>query len=292
MCWLVRVPDHLGDGVMAIPAIHALERNFSLLIEGPSWARVLYPNHNYIPARQKYPPQEGVILFKPSFGTAWRHRHHPIRIGIDINHRGFLLTKKIPLQSKHRIDVYLDIIRSLAPIKTSTPIFQPKPCDIPTLPTNSILCVIGTASAPTVRWKYFHSLQAYRDRLVFVGGPGNEPFLNSLSREGFKTLPSTLNLHQVGALAQNTSILIGLDGGLTHLAIAARNAISLSPKTSFVIYGSTDPEKTGPRNSTAIQKSTLPTCWPCYSKRCSIKTRCLDIPVSEITELFSLCQPS
>ncbi|MEC7987165.1 MAG: glycosyltransferase family 9 protein [Myxococcota bacterium] len=263
-----------------------------LWIEGPPWSRYLYPNHRYLMAKEKHPPQEGAILLKPSFGAAWRHRHHPIRIGIDTNRRGFLLTHRIYPKTQHRIDRYLEVTQTLVPIHEKIPTFTPQKVEIPTLPNDVILCVVGTASEKTVRWKSFHSLRQYIHRIVFAGGRNNQPFLDFLKEKGFRTLSSRLDLHQIGLIAQKSALLIGIDGGLTHLAIAARNAVQIPSQYNLVLYGSTDPKRTGPRNSTSLQRDPLPDCWPCYAKSCSIQTPCLDIQPQKITEFLSSCPPS
>ena len=40
--FLLRVPDHLGDGVMAIPAVQSIATLGAVRIVGPSWAERLY----------------------------------------------------------------------------------------------------------------------------------------------------------------------------------------------------------------------------------------------------------
>ena len=98
-------------------------------------------------------------------------------------------------------------------------------------------------------------------------------------------LPTTLSLIQVATVARNVESIVGIDSGLTHLAIAARNAAGFSADSNLVIYGSTDPQRTGPRNSTSIYDE-RPKCWPCYKKECKINTPCLESHLSLVLKLM------
>ena len=278
--WLVRAPDHLGDGLMARPCIQALAKLHPLHVVSPKWGSALYPfegiSHH---APNAAPPSELAILLKPSFGAAWRYRHYPRRIGIAYHHRAWLLSDALPIQREHRIESYNRIARFLGAQPDRIPHFpthhRPPPFDI--------VFVVGTASPQTVQYKRFSELvQALTPHksCLAVGGPGDEAILSTLSKQ-IPTLPSTSSLQDVANHAAAAQWMIGLDSGLSHLATAARHSAGHSSSKTLILYGSTDPEQTGPRPSTPLLPPPLP-CWPCYSKSCRIGTPCLEHPIEDI----------
>ena len=284
--WLVRAPDHLGDGVMAIPAVEMLQQHLDLMVIGPKWCTTLYRNVAYGGPKPVAQKATGVVLLKPSFGAAWRHRKHKRRIGLKVNNRGFLLTDPVSKQNCHRMDDYQKIAQTLVsrPV-AKIPIFSPVSSF--TINPNTILLIVGTASPKTVRRNLFRSLARAlpRKNVLFAGGPGDEQAVKSLG-DGFPQLPTDLSIDDFGAVAQQAAMVIGLDSGLGHVAAAARAAINKPAHTTKIVYGSTSPRYTGPRNTSPIFDS-RPPCWPCYAKRCKIKsasptTPCLQTPIQEI----------
>jgi ADP-heptose:LPS heptosyltransferase len=270
----VRAPDHLGDGVMALPAIKALSERYSLTIVGPKWITSLYQDTN-AQFCNSLPTSKAstIVLFKPSFGSAWRARGHQNIIGINNGIRRYLLTHTKP-EIGHRIEQYNSLATILRVQSETLPKFTTKMNDFPNIPTDFILCIIGTRSAQTVRWKYFSSLaNASSKPIVFMGGPGDEQAVQTIGK-GYRCLPTTLSLVEVAAVARKATKIVGIDSGLTHLAIAARNAAGIPATDNIIVYGSTSPDQTGPRNSTPIYNS-RPKCWPCYQKKCAINSPCL-----------------
>ena len=128
--WLVRAPDHLGDGLMARPCINALAKSHPLVVVAPKWGPVLYPFdgiQHCLPGTR--PPSEMAILLKPSFGAAWRHRHYLNRIGIAFQHRKWLLTEALPVIEEHRIDGFNRIALSLGVKAEPIPRFPSVPTE-------------------------------------------------------------------------------------------------------------------------------------------------------------------
>ena len=271
---------------MALPAIKALSSIYELHIIGPRWVTELYPTF----ARFFYSPNpkplcSSIALFKPSFGSAWRARHYQRKIGIDNGLRRHLLTVRCH-GGNHRIDQFNSIAQALHAQPNLVPQFSPNTADIPTLPTDFNLCIVGTNSAETVQWKQFPELaRQLSQQSIFLGGPGDEHSLETLGA-GHRCLPVELSLVQVATVARKANYIIGLDSGLTHLAIAARNYANIPAEHDIVIYGSTSPQQTGPRNSISIYND-RPACWPCYQKRCSVNTPCLQTSVDSILERLS-----
>ena len=154
----IRSPDHLGDGVMALPAIKALSSIYELHIIGPRWVTELYPTFTrFFYSPNPKPLCSSIALFKPSFGSAWRARNYQRKIGIDNGLRRHLLTVRCH-GGNHRIDQFNSIAQALHAQPNLLPQFSPNTADIPTLPTDFNLCIVGTNSAETVQWKQFPEL--------------------------------------------------------------------------------------------------------------------------------------
>jgi len=270
---------------MALPAITALAKQFDVHIIGPRWIADLYgflTEHLY----NSHPPPvaDTILLLKPSLASAWRAREYKRTIGIGYGLRRLLLATSIQPMG-HRIDKYNSLARQLGVEATTIPQFQVTASCDHTLPSDSIIFVVGTKSAQTVRWKYFSELAKELSRpYYFLGGPGDETIIEELSLH-HPTFPTTLSLQQVASIAQQADLLIGIDSGLSHLAVAARNAISIRTSKNIIVYGSTSPHQTGPRNSVSVYDE-RPSCWPCYKKRCAIGIPCLKTPIELIQELL------
>ena len=278
--WLVRAPDHLGDGLMARPCIKALAELRPLWVVAPKWGHELYDFQGVThvePGTQ--PPSDCAILLKPSFGTAWRHRRYTIRIGIGFNRRSWLLTNALPILKEHRIDGFNRVAKALGCTVEYTPRFPVASLK----PSIDVVFIVGTASPETVQYQRFAALidsLPRQTRCLAIGGPGDEKILNQLSSH-LPILSGDCTLKEVANHAASAKWMIGLDSGLSHVAAAARFEAGHAESSTMIIYGSTDPAQTGPRHSTAILPPAL-SCWPCYSKKCSISTPCLDHPIENI----------
>ena len=118
--FLIRVPDHLGDGVMAIPAVAAIAQLGTAVVSGPHWAARLYGLDN----DANRAADVGVLL-KPSFSAAWAHRHLPRRVGHPGDWRRWLLTDPVPRSDAHRGQTYAQIAEAVGARVTQQPRIQP-----------------------------------------------------------------------------------------------------------------------------------------------------------------------
>jgi ADP-heptose:LPS heptosyltransferase len=285
--WVVRAPDHLGDGVMALPTILTLAQKNPLIVISPKWGNELYmsPSIQVQSLSDEHPPYERAFLFKPSFGCAWRFRHYKERIGIGHHNRGRLLTTSIQKRVEHRIDEYARLAQVVGLQPLNRPCWRSENPDLKL--EVDVLFVVGTASPKTVLYKRFAELiqQCSHLSCKILGGPGDEKTVKELSKHA-PALPCNLSLSEVAQHARGAKWVISLDSGLGHLVTAVRNAENIPEKETIIIYGSTDPALTGPRGTTAVVPKALE-CWPCYSKNCHIQTPCLDHPPSQIKERLS-----
>jgi ADP-heptose:LPS heptosyltransferase len=269
---------------MAMPAVKALAEALDVQLTGPAWTGELYRTGQALRPGEKPRPADGVVLFKPSFRAAWRHRGYARRIGLAVNRRRWLLTDPVEPGGGHRADDYTALAGVLLDFEPGLPSYAPPPCTHPALQKDDVLLIVGTASPETVRWQGFRELaeQVGRDRAVFAGGPGDEEAVEVLGR-GYRRLPTDLGIAQFARASQGAGRVVGLDSGLTHLAAAARRAAGIPGETTAVVYGSTAPEQTGPQGSLAVLGK-APPCWPCYAKTCRIQTPCLGTPAKQVIE--------
>lgn len=146
----------------------------------------------------------------------------------------------------------------------------------------------GAAYGPAKRWppERFAALGAalaaeYGARLVLLGGPEDCPTAAQV-KEGLPGPGTVLDLvgqtslrQALGVLAQ-LKLLVTNDSGLMHAAAALGTPL-------VAVFGSTDPEATGPftPRATALRRP-LP-CSPCFKRTCPEDYQCLTaISVAEV----------
>jgi ADP-heptose:LPS heptosyltransferase len=258
----IRAPDHLGDGVMALPAIQAILALGPAQIDGPRWAEALYGSRD-----TSRPSAQTAVLFKPSFSAVWRARSCARRIGVDWDLRGLLLTDRVQQPPGHRIAEYAKIAAVIGARALGLPTYE-STAAAPALPEQAVLLLPLSKSPQTVGWAGFRALaDALDGRAVFAAGPGEETALAQIAGP-HRVLPD-LSLPALAEVARQAAAVVGNDSGLTHLAAAGIRGAGQDPNKVHVVYGSTDPEHTGPPGTTPHRLSPLP-CWPCYQKSCRI----------------------
>ncbi len=288
---LVRAPDHLGDGVMALPAIALLAAHAEVEVLAPGWGAALY---RHLPVRvlprelafRRSFQAELAVLLKPSLSAALRALPARRRVGHPSDGRAWLLSESVPERDEHRADGLLRIACAALGLPFEPPALPSYPtgpadeAELPTdLPPDAVLLLPGTASAETVAWRGFPKLAL--PGLLAAGGPGDERVLASL---GCRVLP-TLSLPALALLATRVRAVVGNDSGLPHLATAARRAAGLSPADVHIVYASTDPARTGPPGSRPWP-GPRPPCWPCYAKSCTIGAPCRDADPAALIEVL------
>lgn len=279
--FMVRCPDHLGDGVMALPAIHALQAAGRVRLVGPKWAKALYGDHQTGAA-----DNEIAVLFKPSWSAAWSARHHKTRIGLATDGRWPLLTRAVIPGGRHRVADYQAVARAAGAAPSGLPTFVGDDAidpSHPPLPSNFVLMLPLTQSPRTAGWQGFGELakRIGSDRVVFAAGPGEDAALRAMANASM-VLPA-LGLGAFAVIARRAAVIIGNDSGLTHLAAAATRGASGDARKVHVVYGGTDPFHTGPPGTTP-HHSAQPPCWPCYRKTCIFGSLapCLDTQVATL----------
>jgi ADP-heptose:LPS heptosyltransferase len=289
--FVLRVPDHLGDGVMALPAVNAIAQLGSVQIIGPSWAARLYGQPIAVVPDTKTP--HTAVLFKPSFSAAWALRHTPRRIGVPGDWRRWLLSEVVEEPIGHRRETY-GALACAAGVKAQdiapAPRFIPSAAEVshaPQMQPEDVLLLPLSNSQATVGWPNFHALaDGLGSRAVFAAGPGECDALAKIAGNHRRLPP--LSLGVFSAVSAKVCAVVGNDSGLAHLAAAARLGAGLAPASVHVIFGSTTPQHTGPAGATAHSLDSLP-CQPCYKKVCPLgqtQPPCLDTPATKLLELL------
>lgn len=263
---------------MALPAIRALASRWPVQIHAPRWGAELYRGMA-VRGREEAPEGDAGVLFKPSLGAAWRWRGLPRLVGIADPVRRWLLTDPVPDPGGHRREGYRAIAAALIP-------------DLEALPPpewrwrgRAVPLAAGTVGlnpwspSATVRWPGFRELA---DRLagagrpvVFFCGPGEEGEVGRIA--GPHPLIAGLSLEDFAATLQGCALLISNDSGAAHFAAACGARVR-------VIYGPTDPARTGPGAAPEAGAIRGPGRWcqPCYRKSCVIGLGCLgDVGVGQ-----------
>ena len=277
--WYVRAPDHLGDGVLALPLLEALATRARLTVAAPAWGQGLYSGMASVVARGTVPPDaEVAVLIKPAFRAYWEARKVPRRVGWPTDHRRLGLTDVVPLRSVHRMEQMADLGGPLGVRVEGLPTVR-----VPMGSEGGVVLLPLSASGRTVEWQGFRALadalvqQGHRVR--FAAGPGETARLAEVA--GPHALLPEL---PVGGLAMELAAaeaVVGNDSGLTHLAAAARRGSGRPVGSVIGVVGSTCPTQTGAPGATWVE-GPRPSCAPCYSKRCSADLACLQVPVEAV----------
>ena len=281
--FMLRLPDHLGDGVMAIPAVAGIARLGPVDLLGPRWAHRLYAGIATEPATNA----DTAVLFKPSFSAAWKAKKYHRRVGLRGDWRSWLLTDPVVATKAHRTDDYKALAQAVGATVTESPSFETSQAEqrfSRSISAESVLLLPLSNSQATVGWTGFRKLaDEIGDRALFAAGPGECAKLRAIAGH-HRTLPP-LDVGNFAAVAQRVHQVVGNDSGLAHLAAAARHSAGLPSTSVHVVFASTSPEHTGPIGCTAHSHVHLP-CQPCYRKSCRIAevAPCLSVDTPTLAE--------
>ncbi len=273
---VARAPNHLGDGVMALPALAALARLGRLDIAAPRWGAQLYRDLDaaVVPTGDLGAP-DAAVLFPPSFRVAWQARRAGMRVGTATDARSLLLTHTVE-QGPHRSDTYTRLARVVGAEPVGQPRYELRAGDGgPSVPDGHIGLNPVSVSGATVQWPGYRALAdrlAAAHPVLFYGGPGEDARVAGIS--GPHARQVGLPLPAFAAALTRCAVFVSNDSGAAHFA----RAVGVP---TVVVYGSTAPEQTGPAGSVPVL-GPRPRCAPCYSKRCGTAFECLDIAVDAV----------
>ncbi len=288
---VIRAPNHLGDIVMALPALDADGSDVMVV----SWLAPLLEVAG-LPGRvhafdrglrgfaaavrklreERY--HEGVLM-TPSFSAAWLFRWGGVRHlrGTDTDARGFLLEDRIPrdaLKGRHRILQYRLLlgqnpdgeptVRAIEPPAAAVEVWRAR------LGEGRSVAMFPGSNAPSRRWavERFHALArtlaARGVRVIVLGGPGDRP----LTKEVAEGVPGAVDaggrtdlVGLAGALAA-TDVLVTNDTGPMHLAATVGTP-------TVTLWGPSDPAEVRPVGARDVRVSGSPLpCKPCFKNHC------------------------
>lgn len=271
---IARAPNHLGDGVMAQPAILALAQICDdLIVQAPSWGEFLYPGLKIRPPG----PMEAAeiaVLFAPSLRTALQARRVPRRIGLATDYRGALLTDVV-VPSLHRAETYARLARAAGATPMGEPMLSFRGAPAASIPEGHVGLVPVSRSGPCVEWRGFAGLAERLEAPVVVyGGPGEEGAVRR-ALPGAELGAVGLSLPDFARSLSRCRVLIANDSGAAHFARALGVRV-------VVVYGSTSPDRTGPPGAVNVEGPD-PGCRPCYRKRCGrVDLACLRVSVEQV----------
>ena len=311
---LIRIPNWLGDTVMALPLIQGLiqSRQFRISITAPKSCLTIlekepgidqfFPITPHIPfwIQKKWRKSitswgaESIILLPTSLSSALLacFAKIPERIGYTSEARTLLLTRSIKYNKKiYRLSHLTRNYVALGKLLTGDEIEYPEQPFFTDLikykEKSSILLFPGAIYGAAKRWqlKNFAELskriQKQFENPIFIMGKSNECI-----NPGIEWATKATNLVGKTTIRQfldhiaKAALVIGNDSGAVHVAAAMK-------KPTIALFGSTSPEWTAPLGSHVRIVKTNVDCSPCYRSRCpeQFNYRCWqDLTVDKVWE--------
>jgi len=279
----VRAPNHLGDGVMALPAVNALAAAAgSCRVAAPAWGQLVFRDSGatWVPKASRPERDEQAVLLAPSFRAAWQARRAQRRFGLATDGRSLLLSRSVKPLGRHRSDDYAAIAALVGVEVRGAPRFEPRDAERAAwaqLPLHVGLNPVSVSGAP-VQWLGFAALAA---RLIepvrLYCGPGEADRAQAMA-PGVELLDG-LPLGDLAGALQRCRVLVSNDSGVAHFAAACGVRV-------VVLHGSTTAALTGIAGAVAVEGPDLP-CRPCYRKACELGVPCLTgIDVERVLEVI------
>jgi heptosyltransferase II len=311
---LVRSPNWLGDACMAVPAIQALKEgrpDLQITILTPSKLAPIWHEVKEVSAVLEIPPgtsprkvarlirnsgqYEVAFLLPNSWRSALEVRLAgiPMRLALETHRAKKLLTRTIPLTLRlhptlHQTEALLHAVKRLGGPSVRFPISRSRPT--PSGPLRIALCP-GAEYGPAKRWpleRYrgvMQRISASHDLTWVIVGTAKEASIGEQLTKDFpgkaENLCGKTSLPGLISELKQCHLLLTNDTGTMHLA-------DLLGVPAVAIFGSTEPELTGPTGITnpphrIIRRKVE--CSPCYLRICPIDFRCMkEITVDMVTE--------
>lgn len=271
----VRAPNHLGDGVTALPAIHALSRLDAVTVYAPGWGTTVYRDLSVeVRPRGTMAAADTAVLFAPSLRAAWQARRCRRRIGTATDFRHLLLTRRIrpdPVRARE----YAALAEAAGARLEGPPTFQVRASDVAALVPPGHIGIAPVSPSGAVRmWPGWRDLADRMERpVVFYGGPGEEAAVQLIAGPHAQVVGQPLG--DFAATMTSCALLLTNDSGLAHFGRAAGARV-------LTVFGSTTATRTGAPGALAVEGPDLP-CRPCYRQTCSVGgVPCLQIEVDRV----------
>lgn len=305
---LVIAPNWIGDAVMSLPLLRALQRD----APGSRVAVLARPGPAAI---YRAEGSAGEVLVAAGIPAAWRAAARgrfgeawllpnsfraaflaflagiPERIGYTTDGRAPFLTRGLPPppRTSHQLRDYDALLESRGVTPDLAPPRLPVPAesaDIAAfalaragLPPNRPLVLLapGAAFGWTKRWPAERFGELGRVLLergflcAVVIGPDEEPLAERARVAAGGYLPALgadLDPMGVAALAARALVVVSNDSGPMHLAAAVGTPV-------VAMFGPTDPGRTGPSGVPSEVLDRYVFCSPCYRKECPYRHECM-----------------
>jgi heptosyltransferase-2 len=308
---IVRLPNWLGDTVMAVPALRALRAGWPearILAAGP-WAHTL-AGQSLADVLVSYPRAwrgrlatadtvrsfggQIVILLPSSFeaAVAARYWSAPRRIGFAIGGRSLLLTDRVPVPAPrlHQVDEYLRLVEHLGvAVESRVPTLAPPPADdearvrarrlldgVAThTPGPRVGVHLGADYGPSKLWPLARVVEGCRA----LAAAGMVPVLLGTPRDAAiaeEVVAATAAASLVGRddPALLTALLSELDALVAGDTGVSHLAAALGTPV-VALFGPTDPVLSAPRGTATVLTHPVP-CAPCFYRACPIEHPCLN----------------
>ena len=325
---LVRLPNWLGDTVMALPALHGLRaaRPGACVVAVGRWASLLagqgvadalvpYPwaggDRWRLAASLRAMRPDGAVLLPNSFGSAlaarlWGAR---MRLGYDTDLRRALLTHAVPLPSPrlHQVDEYRGLLESsgvAAPV--TVPAWRLGEDAAAGAAVSALLDGCGISGG--ARAVGLHLGAAFGSSKQWPAAAFAE-VASRLRERGLRPilLGSPADAEMAGTVSTCAGWAIPSLVGRDRLELLPRLLASLACLVSsdtglahlaaavrtptVTLFGPTDPRLTAPRSPAARRVEGRAPCAPCFLPRCPIDHVCMrDITVASVVEAVEEAQ--
>ena len=292
---LIRLPNWLGDVLMARPLLHALRAALpgaEIRSIGTAPGRLLERERlwdAFVPLEQARnggldgADFDAALALPPSFSSAWMlwRRGVPRRIGFASDLRSWLLTDAIrrpPRGDLHLSEEYLRLGERLGARRVELPPLHPTTEE--SAAARERLRALGVAfphAGPAKRWppERFAALGrrlAGRGLAVLVAGAAEDrPDALAVATAigaGAHAIAGETSLGEQLALCATATVTVSNDSGLAHLAGA-------TGAPTVAIFGSTSSAWTAPLGARVRVVQKAPVCSPCFQRTCAIGYRCL-----------------
>lgn len=306
---LVRLPNWLGDALMARPLVHALRTAHAratitavgppvlldLLAADAAWDRAEpLPLTSEAWSRLRSTRAEVAVICPPSFSSAWMALRLgvPRRVGFRSDGRAWLLTDALPRAP--RGDVHLASEYAMLGERVGARPAPWRSLPVPAerarfAPAGGTWVVLGPGAiyGPAKRWPAEAFAEVGRrlaraGHAVLVCGAAADADVCSAVARGIGVAATSLagrtSLVEQAALCAGASAVVCNDSGLAHLAGAVG-------APTVTVFGSTSSAWTAPLGPRVRVVQHPPVCAPCFRRTCAIGYACLNaVGVDEVVD--------
>jgi len=305
---LFRMPNWLGDALMAAPAVESVRQRFTEAFIGVAIRENISDIGRIMAAVDRVHPipessfsrreivreaaragYEALVIFPNSFRSAWEFwlAGIPHRAGYSGNGRSFMLTHPVPRPEKHSMgqaDYFSSLTEALFPdLKRVKPRFLIQdqaveqsmillPDDGRPLAGVGFGATYGSAKMwPPERFAALMDMLAPHARVVMFGGraeAGLAERIAGMAKSKPVSLVGKTDIPTLAATLRRLKVYVTNDTGPMHLAAAMGTAV-------VAIFGPTDPKETAPDMAAGKILYRQAGCAPCWERICPTDHRCM-----------------